>query len=55
MKVSLKPQSVSRHDILRVIPVCNTALNAAQRLYALRFPFFAFYFTYFPICKNCSR
>ena len=54
MKRSLNVQSVSRHGNARMVSVCNTVQNAAQKLYALRFCFFLFFFTRFPICKNCS-
>ena len=54
MKRSLNVQSVSRHGNARMVSVCNTVQNAAQKLYALRFYFFLFYFMPFPICKNCS-
>ncbi len=54
MKHSLHAQSVSRHGNVRMVSVCNTVQNAAQKLYALRFYFFVFFFTRFPICKNCS-
>jgi len=54
MKHRLNAQSVSRHDSVCMASVCNTVQNAAQKLYALRFYFFVFFFTRSPICKNCS-
>ena len=54
MKRSLNAQSVSRHGHARMVSVCNTVQNAAQKLYALRFYFFVFFFMRSPICKRCS-
>ncbi len=54
MKRSLNAQSVSRHMYAPMVSVCNTVQNAAQKLYALRFYFFVFFFTRSPICRNCS-
>ena len=54
MKRSLNAQSVSRHTHAPMASVCHTVQNAAQKLYALRFYFFVFFFTRSPICKNCS-
>ena len=53
MKRNAGLQSVSRHDAVRIMSVCNILQNAAQRLFALRFYFFAFYFARFPIRENC--
>ena len=54
MKRSLNAKSVSRHVHASMASVCNTVQNAAQKLYALRFYFFVFFFTRSPICRNCS-
>ena len=54
MKRSLNAQSVSRHACVPMASVCRTVQNAAQKLYALRFYFFVYFFPCFPICKNCS-
>ena len=49
MKRSLNAQSVSRHICAPMVSVCDTVQNAAQKLYALRFYFFVFFFTPSPI------
>ena len=54
MKRNLNAQSVSRPACACMASVCNTVQNAAQKLYALRFYFFVYFFTGFPICKNCA-
>lgn len=54
MKCSLNAQSVSRHMYAPMVSVCHTVQNAEQKLYALRFYFFVFFFTRSPICRNCS-
>ena len=54
MKRSLNAQSVSRHMYAPMVSVCHTVQNAAQKLYALRFYFFVFFFTRSPICRNCA-
>ena len=54
MKRSLNAQTVSRHTCAPMVSVCDTVQNAAQKLYALRFYFFVFFFTRSPICRNCS-
>ncbi len=54
MKRSVQSRSLSRLAAVRSMSVCYTAKNAAQKLYALRFYFFVFFFTRSPIRLNCS-
>ena len=49
MKRSLNAQIVSRPMYAPMASVCHTVQNAAQKLYALRFYFFVFFFTPSPI------
>ena len=54
MKRRYEAQSVSRRAVDLGMAVCRTVQNFAQKLYALRFYFFVFFFTRLPIPKNCS-
>ena len=53
MKRSMNTSSVSRPEA-RSIFVSNAVFDHAQKLYALRFWFFVYFFTSFPIRKNWS-
>ncbi len=54
MKSNLNAKSVSRPAAVQSLSVLNTVKNTAQKLFALRFTFFVYFFTSFSICKNCS-
>ena len=54
MKHRLNTYSMSRPDAARILPAANAVFNRAQNLFALRFYLFAYFFTPFPIRKNCS-
>ena len=54
MKHRLNTHSMSRPDAARILPAADAVFNHAQNLFALRFTFFAYFFTPFPIRKNCS-
>ncbi len=53
MKHSMNTSPVSRPEA-RYISVSNAVFNHAQKLYALRFYLFAYFFTPLPIRRNCS-
>ena len=53
MKHSLNTYSMSRPAAARILSG-SSVFFPAQKLYALRFYLFAFFFTPFPIRRNCS-
>ena len=52
MKHGNSLQFASRHDAVRIMSVSNILQNARQKFYALRFYFYVYFFTGFPIRQN---